>query len=291
MRAALCLLLAAVLTAPAVAAEDPVAAWVRKLGNPATAETIAVALADAKQTQDGPLLLAQALGTARGPAAAEALGTLLKRSEAGVRREALASLVRVGLRSEALAEAVYGSLRGTAREPAERHEAALALGTVGDGADMDTLLALASPEQEDTRLREQAFRAMVGITGKKLPYVHSRWTFWWGKQKASGLEQLSAALDGAEKASGTPALAAHAAVISSLGWVDAGTTRRRLETWLRGSREDLQSVACAAAAHLRLGDLARSIEALADGRGKPALRRAAQAALERLGVTAGGPGR
>ncbi len=292
MRHVLCTIVLFALAAPSVAAEDSVQAWVRKLGTPATVETVAAALDQADKTEDGPLLLAKALAAARGPAAVEGLRRLMRSPYADVRTAALKSMQQVGMRSEPLVKTVYASLRGTSRKSGERRQAVLALGTVGDGADMETLLALAGPNQKDARVRGHAFQAMAAISGKRMPFVHSRWSYWWGKQRTRGLESLRKALTAAEKASGTSsALAVQEAVITRLGWVDAKLTRNKLQSWLRGSRTDLQVVACKVAAALRLGDLAEDVARLSTGRGKAALRAAATRTLGRLGVAAGAPSR
>lgn len=276
---------------PAHAGEDPVRRWTTALGSPATADAVSKALDDALEEPGSAVHLARALGATRGHVAILGLRELLRHREAAVRTEALLSVARLGLRSEKLGTAVRKLLKSSFVKAKERRAAILALGAAGDGRDIPALLKIASEEEKDTDARTAAFRAMRAITGATLPFVHTRWTYWWRKQDVQGRERLSKALSATVEAKTRAARLSHETSVANLGWLDLPATRKALRSWLRSAAEGLLAPSCNLAAHLRLADLKPEISGLLKGRPKATLRKAAERALKRLGVVLGAAAR
>ncbi len=269
---------------PAHAKDDPVRRWTAALGSPATGPTVGKALDAVLVEPASAIHLARALGLARGHAAIAGLRELLGHREATVRTEALLSVARLGLRSEKLGADVRNLLASSFVKAKERRAAVLALGAAGDGRDIPSLLKIASTDEQDADARSAAFRAMRGMTGVGLPFVHARWTHWWRKQDDQGRKRLSKALSSVVEATTVPARQSHESVVASLGWLDVTATTKALRGWIRASDDGLLAPACNLAAHLRLADLKPEIAGVLEGRPKPMLRKTAARALKRLGV-------
>ena len=236
--------------------------------------------------------LVKALAKSRGVEAARGLVELVEHRDADVRAEALLAMARVGLRSEALAEVVHERLVDGFGTKRERWAAVVALGAVGDGRDVQTLLDLASPDQEDGEIRTAAFRALAAITRTRLPYVHARWTYWWKKQNDKAEERVLRAIEGLQRAPGAAGASTHEAILATYGWIMPDTVMAALKRWLGGRPRGLEAAACRLTAYHRFADLAPQVTRVMRGRlVKEEILVAARKAARRLGVAQESPAR
>lgn len=111
-----------------------------------------------------------------GAGAVDALAELATHDAAEVRRAALEAVARLGLRTRA---AERTSTEQAARDTdwGVRVTAARALGRVGTGASVPTLLLLL--EDPVARVRAEAHAALESLSGCQMPGTPARWHTWW----------------------------------------------------------------------------------------------------------------
>jgi hypothetical protein len=277
--------------APARATEDPVKAWTLRLGTPARAAGVQEALEATASGEGDAVALARALAASRGVEAVNGLVALLRRRDEDVRLQALRGVAQIGLRLDRLAEALQAIVTDHDRSKQERWSAVGALGKVGDGRDMDTLLALTADRNEGRELRSAAFRAMSTITGMHIPYVHARWSYWWRQKRELGARRVQKAIAALQEDPGDAAAFSHEATLAVFGWVDVEDLVPALRAWLHGAKTRLSVPACRLVEELRLADLAPDVAQASRDLLHEELRTAAQATLRRLGVAEGGEAR
>ena len=225
-----------------------------------------------------------AVAPAKGVEAARALLERVDDRDPGVRLEALRAVARLGLRTDALADALQEILADPRRQRVERLAALEALGAVGDGRDMASLLAITGSDAEPPETRAEAFRAMGAITGLRLPFTHARWSYWWRQKAAPEAVRMATALAGLQEDPRGAEVASLEAAIGSGGWADVVGVRTALDRWLRGSDRRLIPIACRLAAQLRLADLEPALLAASRGLQPEDIRIALAAAMGALGV-------
>lgn len=262
------------------------------LGTPARQTAVDEALTSIGSEPERALALVKALAKSRGVEAARGLATLAEHRDAAVRTEALLAMARVGLRGEAMAEVVHERLVDGFGTKRERWAAVVALGAVGDGRDVQTLLDLASPDQEDGEIRTAAFRALAAITRTRLPYVHARWAYWWKKQNEKAEDRVLRAIEGLQRAPGAASAPTHEAILATYGWIMPDTVQAALKRWLTGRPRGLEAVACRLTAYHRFADLAPQVRRVTRGRlVEEEILKAARNAARRLGVAQETPAR
>ncbi len=253
----------------------------------ATAE-VRTALAKAyRQGPDAMVALCAELGRAGGVAAVEGLVELHDhrsgREYEKARIAALEALAQIGLRSERAHKRLAESLAGST---SERLAAITALGRLGDGRDMRTLLTFARDESREIKLA--AFRSLKTLTGASVPFVYARWTHWWRTTKRSGMGPLYAALDALEEdPKDEEHWQKHVTTIAENGWIDLAEVEMAIEEWLAGSDALLQAAASHLAGKFRLLDYGPRIAKIrVHGFDPPRLEDEIRKALKDLGMTA-----
>jgi HEAT repeat protein len=279
-------LLLAVTSMPALAEleadpEPQAGALLTKLGSSPSAELVdAVVAATPVNEPSEARALAWALGHAGGRSVLPPLEMLLRSESAAVRMAALDALDRTNLRSEKVVRAV----RNIAREAKGqlRAAAAVALGAVGDGRDVELLLSLTKSENESLRLA--AFRALSRLTGANIPYVEARWTYYWKSYRRRAGLLLPQTLEAVAMDAGAPDASALVDLMRLYAWIDVPMMRNYLADWLHDPDTTLRVVACRLIAHLRLADLGPDVEMTLRFAAQDELREEAQKALAVLGV-------
>lgn len=257
MRVASTLLLALLLWVPTARAEtvgpEEQPDVLARLGTPARAEVVHTLLAGlAPEDTNAAVRIAHALGHAGGCDAVAGCLRLLDHGAVEARLAAIEAAGRAGLRLESLAR----RLRRTVREGGD-HEvraAVEALGHVGDGRDVPTLLDLT--ESESSRMRAAAFHALEDLTGAKMPFVRARWVWYWKGFSDRADRLLPQVLAALEDAVDGPDRQALAALVRRYGWVDAAEVRLTVREWLVSPDRELRAIACRLVGELRLADLA-----------------------------------
>ena len=239
-----------------------------------------------------PLDEVRTLARTRSIASARALHVHLKSKDEAIRIEAMLGLARLGLRSDVTAERLHKRVMDDSTSSQERWAAVTALGAVGDGRDVGALIELASPENEDGKVRSASFRALAAITGARLPFVHARWTYWWKKHEVKAETRVRDALEALEAAPSGERALLHEATIAGHGWAVLELVEPALKRWLTTDARRLGVQACRLAAYLRLGDLTEDLVAASQARrSSDELRKAAEKAARRLGVAEEKPAR
>ena len=232
------------------------------------------------------LRMVEALSRVGGTASARGLGLLLARGDDPVRTEGLRAIAAVGIRvPEALLAARDAWRQGPA---AVRLAACEALGYVGTGDDVESLLeALVA---QDPELAPRAYAALVRLSGAKLPYVPSRWTWWWKSTAEQGRVALRAALFRSDRPL-VPLTEAELAEVESVvqrwGWLDLNTVANATRAWFCTLDPNLRSLACRVAAGLKLGELAEDVRSAAIFATDDGVEAAARQASAVLGVPLG----
>jgi len=235
---------------------ESVASVLEALGSPARPRAVRRLLRTALQDGSPALdVLADALGRAGGHAALEAATRLARDRDPRVRLHALGALELIGLRSGTAASLVFRlALEGEGRE---RLAAVAALGVVGDGRDVELLLALARSSQAAER--SASFAALRRLTDVSIPAIPARWTWHWRTlQRRAQLDlerdlaKLEADPEGSTARSRRAALARQA-------WVDLEPVDDVLRRWARSTDPALRAHACWIIAELRLADHADEV--------------------------------
>jgi hypothetical protein len=225
--------------------------------------------------------LADALGIAGGHGALGPLGELLRDRDPRVRLAATAAVGRVGLRSEDVAERLRDVLRW--REDDELLGAVEALGRLGDGRDVEPLIDLMAAE--DRRVGLAAYAALAQLSGRSIPPVPSRWSYWWRTARLRSQAQVRDAVTAIEEEPEGPFADLHVARLREAAWVELPGVRALLREWITGSNDALQSHAIGLALDLALAELGPRIERLREmERDGTPLALQADEALVRLGL-------
>jgi HEAT repeat protein len=231
----------------------------RLLASPARVEDVSRLLRDPRfEAADGALLLARALATAGGYAAADGLVELLRHEAPEVRKAALRGLSEIGIRSErgtrAVREAVGSPDAGVAVAAVE------CLGRVGDGRDVPTFLKGLSGESG--AIRTASFRAIRDLSGLWLTASPTRWTQWWTKAEARAGVELERTVQAIEALDDPEAdLESLRASLRRRAWIDLPTGLAVAQSWLHSTRPSLRAEGFRLVAALRLADLASEVRA------------------------------
>jgi hypothetical protein len=236
----------------------PATSLLERIGSPADPRAVKDALREADRREQPPVLLAQVLGYAGGAAALDGLSQLVRARDETVRITALDAAVRVGLRGERVREAAVEFARD--RRGPEQLAAITALGVVGDGRDLDFLLALA--EGPDARVRREAFRALGRLTGARIPYEVARWAWHCrvlGRRADARLETALLRIDESPESGDVEALLGD---IARDAWLDLPRIRRFVHEWSTSTTEPRRRFACRLVGALRLADEADTIRSV-----------------------------
>lgn len=263
-------------------------ASVGKLASPAAPASVEALLHAAEiGTTAQAIDTARRLAAAGGAPAARGLEQFLAHRDCRVRTAALEGLTRIGLRFDGLARHARRAVAEGSEQP--RHEKLAAirlLGAVGDGRDMPRLLEIAAPTTQDRELRSTAFRAMSALTGARLPYVQSRWAYWWKKQSKRRATLLERAIEAITDDPTAETVDLFGDVIENNAIFDLPYATAVVERWLRSGNENLILVGCHLAGALRAADLVEVLAALSRRRAADSITKAARSALARLGYVA-----
>jgi hypothetical protein len=188
-----------------------------------------------------------------GRGAAVGLGMLARHADAEVRATALRGVARLGLRIgtqlDGLREATLD------REGAVRDAALAAIGRVGDGDDVEGLLAWT--ETEDLSVRHVAFRALATLSGQRIARDPRRWRDWWADASAAGPARIEWALGEIERPDGDVGSAR--AALARHGWQRLPVVLEACRGWLRSPDPRLREEGYRLAGALRMADLADEV--------------------------------
>lgn len=259
------------------------------LGKPARANAVFAAL-EALDRDDpaSALYLVAALERSGGVEATKGLDRLLRSRHARVRVAALESIARLGLRAPEILDRVRFATMDTEIDVVRATCAAL--GAIGDGRDVPTLLLLARSEDRQTRLA--AFRGLRALSGVRIPHVYARWSWWWKTRYERAQQELPRAFEALETLAEDASPEQHYALVEREAWVLLPRVREQLRRWLTGESLQHRVFACRLAAKLKLTDLLDPIRPLVRFGFAVELKQAAAEAVEVLSgapVTAPAP--
>lgn len=287
MRLLLVLICALFGSAPLICADsdkpsdEAVGAVLAKIGKPARAVAVQAALSEARREGgDAEVVLAIALGRAGGSAAVDGLSELIRRGDRATRLCAIESARRVGLRSKALLSALRRSLEK--QSLAVRLAACMALGYVGDGRDVPTLLEMIL--EREPRVRLAAYQSLGRLSGASKPHVPAKWEYWWKTMEKKADEKLVPALETLTEDPSISNAAELLASIKRLAWLRLEMVEKTLSGWLEHGDKGLRATAARLAGELGLTDLAPKIERRRRFAATDAQRALMDEALERLGL-------
>ncbi len=199
--------------------------------------------------------LARALGTSGGPAALGGLVELADRGDARVRAAAFQAAVRIGLRHDKMRSVVRWAL-GRRGAP-DRMDAVAALGVVGDGRDVPSLLAIAGSANESAAVRRAAFAGLRAVSGAAKPDKLRRWSTWWASFEHAGPKRLE---DAVKQFVGNPEQRQIAAgIVARMAWLRLDFVSDRVVTWLRDGDPEVRLAAVRIATASRSAALARHL--------------------------------
>jgi hypothetical protein len=279
------LLLAALASRPAAAEtpQDP-DALLAAVGTPASERAVRAALDDRRFEEPAQALrLAATLRVSGGVAAADGLRRLVASRHPEVRRAALEGLAELGLRSRE----VVRDVRKAADDPDATVRLAVigALGRVGDGRDVEGLLAGLSSEKGE--VRSASLRALRSLSGALLTASPVRWTQWWSKVEPKGRQDLEDALHAVSEAEDEDTdLEGPRNTIASLGWIDVEAVEAAARDWMRSTRPLARLEGFRAVTALRLAGLAEVVRSESRFRRSDADEWAALDAARQLGIEA-----
>ena len=270
----------------------PIAAWATEPERAETADTWrsgldrvaavrSIVTASIRTGVPAPEALAVELGAVGGHAAATGVADLLKRGGRRCRLPAIRAAGRIALRSAGLANALREIARTGRSE--ERLAAILALGGVGDGRDVDLMVAFAASTRGEARAA--CFQALRRITGTARPPSAARWRQYCATALERGPLLLPGLLNRIETASAEEDTDPELRQIAAYAWTAPELVEESVTAWLRSPDLHVRGAAICLVAELRLADLARETRRIARHfqTGKFAL--AARRAEEVLGAT------
>lgn len=246
--------LAAVLAAPALTAADDGAAALPRV--PPRSESALEAHARLSMAEDA-TDARRAVISLRMRGGFEASEILLRAARKGtpdVRADAIEALGQIGIRTRETLSLLRDRATDELR-PAERVAALEALGHLGGGRDVQTLLDALRAKRGSTRTA--AFQSLTRLSGERLPASPTRVAQWWARHDKQHRGYLYKALDSmplAVKERRTRDIEVNRDIVANKGWLDLGAVELALDEWLRSHDDTLRDAAFHVIAALKLGN-------------------------------------